>query len=205
MNDEDRFSESDLAPGPEARAAARRALLDRIAASTAALVAGAWVGGMVALGVCAAPFVFRLTPAPFSGDAMSAAFTRFDQLALGAAVVLLGAEVARTWAAGRRSIGRAARVRRVLAMLLAGCAAYIGLALTPRIAGLHREGVRRGEGELGMELEITHRRAEAVGKVEVLLGAALVVLHVLTLEGRRRDEDEEDDEQVFAPLPPGPR
>ncbi|MGK3999155.1 DUF4149 domain-containing protein [Sorangium sp. So ce1024] len=203
MNDEAQFSEDDLAPSPEERAAARRSLIDRVAASVAALAAGAWAGGMVALGACAAPFVFRLAPAPFSGDAMSAAFARFDQLALGAAVILLGAEVARTWAAGRRGAGHAARVRRVVAMVLAGCAAYVGLALTPRIAALHREGARRGEGALGVELERAHRRAELAGRAEVFLGASLVVLHVFTLGARRPEDD--DDEEMAAPLPPGPR
>ncbi|WP_437674416.1 DUF4149 domain-containing protein [Sorangium sp. So ce131] len=202
MNDEPQFSEADLAPSPEERAASRRLLIDRAAASTAALAAGAWAGGMVALGACAAPFVFRLTPAPYSGDAMTAAFARFDQLALGAAVILLGAEVVRTWAAGRRGVGPAARVRRVLAMVIAGCAAYVGLALTPRIAALHRDGARRGEGELGMELERAHRRAELAGRAEVFLGASLVVLHVFTLGARR---PELDDEEADAPLPPGPR
>ena len=62
----------------------------RLAAAVGALAAGVWVGGMVALGACAAPFVFRMTPAPYSGDAMGAAFARFDQIALGAAVALLG-------------------------------------------------------------------------------------------------------------------
>ncbi|AUX26644.1 hypothetical protein SOCEGT47_072140 [Sorangium cellulosum] len=204
MNDEAQFSEADLAPSPEERAASRRHLIDRVAASAAALAAGAWAGGMVALGACAAPFVFRLAPAPFSGDAMSAAFARFDQLALGAAVILLGAEVARTWAAGRRGASGAARVRRALAMVMAGCAAYVGLALTPRITELHREGARRGEGALGVELERVHRHAELAGRAEVFLGATLVVLHVFTLGARRPEDDDEDDEAV-APLPPGPR
>ncbi|WP_437621528.1 DUF4149 domain-containing protein [Sorangium sp. So ce1151] len=204
MNDEAQFSEADLAPSPEERAASRRSLIDRAAASVAALAAGAWAGGMVALGACAAPFVFRLAPAPFSGDAMSAAFGRFDQLALGAAVILLGAEVARTWAAGRQGASRAARVRRVVAMVMAGCAAYVGLAVTPRITALHREGARRGEGENGVELERLHRRAELVGRSEVFLGASLVVLHVFTLGARRPEQDDEDDEAA-APLPPGPR
>jgi hypothetical protein len=204
MTDEARFSESDLAPSPEERSFARRALVDRVAASIGALAAGAWVGGMIALGACAAPFVFRLTPAPFSGDAMSSAFARFDQLALGASVLLLGAEVARTWAAGRRGGNLAARTRRALAIAMAAGAAYTGLSLTPRIIELHRQGVRQGDGELGMELARVHGRAESVGKLETLFGVGLVVLHVLTLGARRRDDDD-DDEQALAPLPPGPR
>jgi hypothetical protein len=204
--EEHRFTEADLEPGPEERRAALRTLVDRAAASVAALVAGAWAGGMIALGVCAAPFVFRLTPAPFSGEAMGAAFARFDQLALGAAVVLLGAEVVRTWAAGRRGRTLAARVRRGLAMLMAAAAAYIGLALTPRINELHRNGARRGMGEQGAELDRIHRRAEMLGRAEVLFGATVVVLHVLTLRTRRpEDEDEEGDDDASAPLPPGPR
>jgi len=204
QDQEHRFTAADLEPSPEERRAARRALVDRVAASAAVLAAGVWIGGMIALGACAAPFVFRLTPAPFSGEAMGAAFARFDQIALGAAVILLGAEVARTWAAGRHGRSPAARARRLLAMLLAGAAAYMGLALTPGINELHRAGARRGVGEQGAQLEALHRRAELIGRGETLLGAAVVVLHIFTL-GARRPEDDDDDEEAFAPLPPGPR
>ena len=203
MNEE-RFSASDLEPSDEEKRGAARSLVDRIAATVAVLAAGVWVGGMLALGACAAPFVFRLTPAPYSGDAMGAAFARFDQVALGAAVVLLGAEVARTWAAGVRGRSAAARVRRALAVLIAACAAYTGLSITPHINELHRAGAQRGQGPLGEELEAIHRRAESLGKVETALGVALVALHVFTLAARRRD-DEHDEQGAYAePLPPGP-
>lgn len=205
QDQEHRFTEADLEPSPEERRAARRALVDRVAASVAVLAAGATIGGMVALGACAAPFVFRMTPAPFSGEAMGAAFARFDQIALGAAVVLLGAEVARTWAAGRRGRTLAARARRMAAMLLAGAAALMGLTITPKINDLHRAGARRGEGEQGVVLEALHRRAELIGRAEVLLGAAVVVLHIFTLGARRPEDDEDDEDEAFAPLPPGPR
>ncbi len=198
---ETRFSAADLEPSDEEIAAARRSLVDRIAATIAIVAAGVWVGGMVALGACAAPFVFRLTPAPFSGDAMGAAFARFDQIALGAAVVLLGAEVARTWAAGGRGRGIASRARRLVAVIMAACAAYEGLSLTPHILQLHRSGAQRGEGPLGEELDRTHKTAETVGKVESGLGIVLIALHVFTV-GARRPDDEEDD--YTAPAPPGP-
>jgi putative copper export protein len=190
--DEIRFSAKDLEPDQDEVRAARRGIVDRVGATVAVLAAGVWVGGMVALGACAAPFVFRLTPAPFSGDAMGAAFARFDQIALGASVVLLGAEVARTWAAGPSARSVAARVRRVSAFVMAGCAAYIGLVLSPHINELHRGGALRGVGDLGAELDRTHRTAEAVGKLETGLGVLVVVLHVLTLGPARRREDEED-------------
>src|SRR5262245_53749859 len=130
---ETRFSAEDLLPSDADKQALRRSLVDRSAATVAVLAAGISAGGMIALGVCAAPFVFRMTPAPFSGDAMGAAFARFDQIAIGASVVLLGAEVARTWAAGPRGRTLAARARRLIAIAMAGCAVYIGLTLSPRI------------------------------------------------------------------------
>jgi hypothetical protein len=200
MNDqEERFSASDLEPSDDEKRAARRSILERAAAAVAALAAGAWVGGLVALGACAAPFVFRLTPAPHSGDAMGAAFARFDTFALGAAVVTLGAEVVRTWAAGPRGRTTAARVRRLAAVLMAASAAYVGLVISPRIMDLHRSGARRGEGPVGAELEQIHKRAEALGKAETAIGALLVALHVFTLPARRPDDEDDYD----APLPPG--
>ncbi|APR83314.1 Hypothetical protein A7982_08663 [Minicystis rosea] len=203
MNGE-RFTAADLEPSDEEKLAQLRTNVDRIAATLAVLAAGVWVGGMVALGACAAPFVFRLTPAPYSGDAMGAAFARFDQIALGAAVVLLGAEVARTWAARGRARQLAARIRRVAAVSIAGLATYGGLLLTPQIIDLHRQGVQRGVGPQGALLESIHHRAESVGKVETVLGVVLVALHVFTLPVRR-PEDDDDDDAYATPLPPGPR
>jgi uncharacterized membrane protein len=200
MNEE-RFSASDLEPSDEEKSRALRGVVERVAATVAVLAAGVWVGGMLALGACAAPFVFRLTPAPYSGDAMGAAFARFDQVALGAAVLLLGAEVTRTWAAGARGRSPAARVRRGLALIIAACAAYTGLSITPHINALHRAGAQRGQGQLGEELEVIHRRAELLGKAETVLGVALVGLHVFTLGARRPDDDEEG--HYAEPLPPG--
>jgi hypothetical protein len=198
------FSAADLAPSDEEKNAARRALVERIATCLAVLAAGTWVGGMVALGAAAAPFVFRLTPAPYSGDAMGAAFARFDQMALGAAVVLLGAEVARTWAAGAGARSLAARVRRFSSVIMAACAVYIALALSPHINELHRGGAQRGVGALGEELERTHKMAEAVGKLETGLGVLVVVLHVFTLATRRPgDDDESEDESYASPGAPG--
>lgn len=200
MNGE-RFTAADLEPSDEEKQAQLRERVDRIAATVAVLASGISVGGMVALGACAAPMVFRLAPAPYSGDAMGAAFARWDQIALGAAVTLLAAEVARTWAAGARARRLAARVRRIFAVIVAASAAYIGLSLSPHINDLHRSGARRGVGPEGVALDTIHRRAELVGKLETALGVALVGLHVLTL-GARRPEDDDDHAE---PLPPGPR
>lgn len=194
-----RFTEADLAPAPSDT---RRVVLERLAVVVAVLAGGVVVGGLVALGACAAPFVFRLTPAPFSGDAMGSAFARFDQIAIGAGVAMLAAEVLRTWLDRRDRRAVAPRVRRLSAVLMAGCAAYIGLALTPAINGLHRAGVQRGVGAEGEELDRIHKRAESFGKAEVVLAIVAVALHVATVRGRGAHDDE-DDEEAVAPLAPG--
>jgi uncharacterized membrane protein len=203
---ETRFTAEDLEPSDEEKLSARRVLIDQAAVAVAVLAAGIWMGGMIALGACAAPFVFRLTPDPYSGEAMGAAFARFDQIAIGAAVIMLGAEVARTWAQGPRGRSAPARVRRLLAILMAAGAVYSGLVLTPSISGAHRAGVRQGIGPEGAELSQIHKRASTIGKVEIAFGVALVALHVFTLRARRPEDDDDDGEELApGPLPPGPR
>lgn len=199
---ETRFTEADLEPTLEERAAARRDLADRAAACAAVVATGIWIGGMIALGACAAPAVFRLTPAPFSGEAMGAAFAQFNRIAIGAAAVLLLAEGVRTFAGRARSRTVGARVRRGAAVLMAAFAAYVGTFVTPRITELHQQGARRGVGPDGELLDRIHGHAEVLGKSEVVLGIVVACLHVLTLRGKRDDDDEEGSP---APLPPGPR
>lgn len=203
---ETRFTEEDLLPSPEERRARVNAIVERVALTAAVLAAGLYIGGLVALGACAAPAVFRLAPTPFSGDAMGAAFARFDQVAIGASVVALGSEIARTWAAGLPGRTLAARIRRFCAIFMAFAATYVGMALTPRINELHRAGVRRDESPQGQVLEAIHKRAELAGKAGMLFAVGFVALGVFTLRVRRpEDEDEDEIGEVFAPLPPGPR
>lgn len=196
------FTEDDLAPGPEERSRARAATADRAAAAVAAIAAGVVVGGMIALGACAAPAVFALAPAPHSGYAMGAAFARFDRVAIGASVILLAAEVVRTYLARRRRPEILARVRRLAAFALAGCAAIMGLSVSPSINELHAGGARRGEGEQFRRLEAIHQRAETIGRIEVVVGLVLVGLHVFTV---RRAPDDDGEAEPVAPLAPGPR
>lgn len=195
------FSEADLEPSPTERAAKRRDLIDRAAGSVGALAAGVIAGGMLALGACAAPAVFRLAPAPYSGHAMGEAFTRFDRIAIGAACVALGAEVVRTYLARGSRPRLGARIRRLTAIALAACTALLGLSISPAIVALHLDGAQRGQGEAGQKLEALHKRAETVGKLEVALGFALVGLHLFTV---RRAADDEEEDDAPAPLPPGP-
>jgi hypothetical protein len=195
------FSEADLAPSDDDRREARADLLDRAAASVGALSAGALVGGLFAMGACAAPMVFRVVPAPASGLAMGGAFARFDRVAIGCACVALGAEVVRTFLARRSAPSLAARARRLVAIGLAAAATWMGTSVSPAILDLYAAGARRGVGDEGAALEAIHQKATTIGNLEALLGAALVALHVSTRRGPARDEEHVAD----APLPPGPR
>jgi len=193
------FTEADLQPSAAERAAGRLVMVERVAAAVAALALGAWAGGLVALGACAAPQVFSLVPPPLSGRTMGGAFARFDSVAIGCTLTALGCEVARSYIARRRASHWPARARRYLTMLAALLALYSGVWLSPTINALHAGGARRGVAADGAELERVHQRAELVGKLAVALAALLVLLHTLTMPTRDRD-----DEQVAAPLPPGP-
>lgn len=154
---------------------ARRALV------TLALVAlGVWMGGLVALGAIAAPVVFVMVPAPTSADAMTLVFRRFDMLAVGCVMTVLVVEMALSRLRDR-PIARLDMARAGLATLAAGAAIYVAVFVSPRIDALHRGGAIRGLGPAGGELEAIHVIAERLGKLELLLGIAVVALHVATL------------------------
>jgi hypothetical protein len=197
------FSEADLAPGDDEKRARRRALIERAAASIAVVALGMWAGGLIALGACAAPFVFEFTPYPFSGQAMGLAFQRFDGIAMACGTIVLGCEVARTLVSRRREAQMWPRIRRVLAVLLAVGAVYGGMRLTPTIREMHERGVRRNVGAEGAELERIHAQAELIGKATVPLAVFLIFLQLFTLKSALELLAEED--EAVAPLPPGPR
>ena len=203
---EDVFTEEDLVPTAEPLRASNT--IEKTATTVAVLGYGLVAGGMIALGACAAPFVFRLTPPPLSGHAMGAAFSRFDMIAVVCAVVGLAAEIARTIVSLRtkRAAGWIARTRRYAAILFAAATVYTATQLSPEIVALHAAGVRRdvSDDPESARLESTHQRAELVGKVVVGLAALLVGLHVASL-GATPGATREDDDEALAPLPPGPR
>lgn len=193
------FSEADLAPSAEERRAKVALYADRAASTVAVLSTAAIVGGLVAMGACAAPFVFKLTPAPQNGDAMGAAFARFDRIAIGACLALLAAEGVRTFIARNLPRSAIARVRRLVSIGFSACVVYVAATITPAILDLHHAGAIRGEGDQGARLAELHGRAELAGKVEAVLGLLIVTLHVFT--PKRRPEDE--DYFVAAPGAPG--
>lgn len=200
---EDVFTEADLESSDDHRRTHQLMRVDRGATIIAVTALGLWCGGMIALGACAAPMVFQLTPYPSSGHAMGSAFSRFDSIAMGCGLVLLACEVGRTIVAlklGRRSSSLLGRIRRYGAIFMAAAAAFTGLHLTPGIMELYRAGARRNVGVSGTQLEQLHAQAEMIGKVTVGLAVLLIALHILTLPMARPD----DEHQALTPLPPGP-
>jgi hypothetical protein len=197
----DVFTAADLEPSDDERKAVRRAWMHRAAATVAITAAGLWIGGLIALGACAAPFVFKLTPYPLSGYAMGSAFARFDGIAIGCSVVMLGCEVMRTLLGVPARKAWIARVRRYAALLMACGAIYTGMVLSPGIMALHEGGVRRDASAQGQQLEAIHGKAELIGKLLVPLGVLLIALHVFTL---RSAEEELEAIEARAPLAPGP-
>jgi hypothetical protein len=201
----DVFTEDDLAPSDDEKRAVRNSRIDKAAATVAAIALGVWLGGTIALGACAAPKVFELTPYPFSGKAMGAAFMRFDMIAIGCAVVALGAEVARTVLVLKSRSRKGAlvgRIRRYLLIIFAAGVVWTGTQISPSIMALHESGVRRNVGAEGGELERIHAQAELIGKVNAVIALVLIVLHVSTV--RSPYDELEEDEEVYAPAPPGP-
>jgi putative copper export protein len=148
--------------------------------STVALLAIAvWLGGLVALGALAAPVVFATVSFPASADAMSIVFRRFDSVAMTCAAIVLATEAVRPVAG--LTFERFAAARAGASLVAAMAAVYEGLKVSPRIAGLHAAGAIRGVDEAGLELARLHDVAEWCGKIELVLLAAVVVLHTVAL------------------------
>ena len=166
-----------------------RARVELGAAVLAVVCLALWVGGLVALGACAAPIVFRIVPAPLSGEAMGTVFRRFDAVAISCAIIVLGCEAVRIFVSNRSSSADGTvrvpavfeRTRTTLAVVAAAAAIYGGAHLSPEIVALHAGGAVRGFGADGLELERLHKIAESIAKVEVSAGLLLLALHVTTL------------------------
>ena len=151
---------------------------------TLALVAlGLWMGGMVALGAIAAPVVFGMVPAPWSADAMTVVFRRFDKLAVACVIVVLAVEAALAMLRDRK-IERLDLVRGALVTFAAAAAVYVAAVVSPRIEALHRGGAIRGLGSAGEELNAIHQVAERAGKVELFLAIAVIALHIASFTRR---------------------
>jgi hypothetical protein len=156
--------------------------LARATTAVALLALAAWLGGLLALGAIVAPVIFTHVPVQGAATAMTVVFQRFDLVAMACAAVLLATEAARAMA--RVPFMRLDHVRAGLSIVAAAAAVYEGVAVSPRIAALHAAGVVRGLGDAGLELSRLHDTAERLGKTEVLVLAAVVVLQALTAGAR---------------------
>jgi hypothetical protein len=150
----------------------------RLVAVFGTLAVAAWLGGLISLGALVAPVVFSQVPTPWSADAMTVVFRRFDLLAMGCAAILLACEAVR--AVGRAPFARAHLARAIASVLAAAAAVYQGTSVSPGIAELHAAGAVRGVGAAGAELSRLHDLAEALGKAQVVLLVMVIVLEAVT-------------------------
>lgn len=154
----------------------------RTFASIVALLAwGTWLGGLVALGAISAPLVFRNVPAPYSADAMTLVFRRFDVVAMICAALVVGRELLSLLdgISQRLERRRVEMLRMASAVAAAVLAVVEGLWLSPSIEALHRAGAVRHVGELGERLETMHGWAESVSKAELLFLVAFVICYIV--------------------------
>jgi hypothetical protein len=110
---------------------------------------------------------------------MSLVFRRFDAVTMACAALVVASEAGRALAGARFTAldhGRGA-----VSLLAAVAAVVEGLSVSPRIAALHADGAVRGVNAAGVELAHLHDVAEALAKAQVILLAAVLVLHVLCL------------------------
>jgi hypothetical protein len=152
----------------------------RAAAVVALLAVAVWLGGLIALGALVAPVVFTVVSMPWSADAMTLVFRRFDAVAMVCAAALLASEAILALTSPVR-FARVDHLRAGVSLLAAIAVVYEGTAVSPRIATLHQAGAVRGLGDAGIELARLHTVAEACGKIEVVLLALVVVLQVVAL------------------------
>lgn len=148
----------------------------RVVQAVEALSVALWIGGLVTLGAVVAPVVFGTVPAPYSSDAMTEVFQRFDRIAMTCSVVALACEV--VTAKLKRTLELTDFARVGFLVLMSGLAVLEGAVFSPEIASLHARGALRGSGELGIRLETVHVRAEAVTKAQFALGVAFFGLLV---------------------------
>jgi hypothetical protein len=159
-------------------------VLAAVLVTTAQILAGAWMGGILVTGALVAPVVFHRVPAPTSGDAMTEVFMRFDRVALGIAAALVFLEV--TLAFVRKPLHRIDAARLLLTIALVGLIVTGASWISPAIAALHQAGAIRGIGEGGAEIERLHVVAKRIGVAELLALGAFVGLHVARLRRLRR-------------------
>lgn len=160
----------------QAPAQARRGTAEVFVVTLYVLGLGLWASGLLIAGAIVAPVVFRVVPAPTSGDAMAIVFQRIDRLALVLAVVLAGCEG--TLAVLRPYLRKRDVVRFALLGLMVAGALTETLYFTPQIAALHAAGVLRDASAGGLRMEELHHGASRIGSCICILAAVLAFAQV---------------------------
>jgi hypothetical protein len=150
-------------------------------------------GGLLAIGAIVAPTVFR-SGISAAADLMTTIFTRFDRVAVALVVLALIAEAVSVAMRGA-PLDRLRIARGALVILFSLSVGVQSGYLSPTIARLHTEGVRRYEGPRGIEFDRVHNWSSRVGKVAVSLAIAAVVAVLLD---RARQESRSGDRSVDA-------
>ena len=131
-------------------------------------------GGLRAI---VAPTIFR-SGISAAADLMTTIFTRFDRVAVALVIVALIAEGVSVALRGA-PMDRLRIARGALVVLFALSVGVQSGYLSPTIARMHAEGVRRYEGERGQAFDRVHNWSSRVGKVAVTLAIAATVAVLL--------------------------
>jgi hypothetical protein len=146
------------------------AKLNRVIQTLQRLFLGIIIGGILVLGACVAPMVFRSLPPFEAATLMGPMFKRFDSwlfyLTIGVLIVEI---ILQSW---QKSI---VLWRTLLLSALLAMVSMSIFVLNPGVDALHQQGVRRGTDQKGSELNRLHRQAEGAYKVIVVLSIGLLL------------------------------
>ena len=154
--------------------------------SILALCLAVLFGGRLVMGAIVAATVFRTLPIPMAAMAMTAAFSRFDGLAvvLTSVVVVLSAVLA--YLKYGRPSHAPALIRWSKASLVGLMIVNVGAMqwiehtmIVPTIQEYQKKGIQRGVGKEGQAFDTAHRKAEGLFKVHAVAEAILLVITIL--------------------------
>lgn len=193
----ERFTDADLEPAAELRAAGRRLIAELGATAAAVLIAGLWLGVVLTARHLATRVLGALLPEALASRLGEAMAQRADRWGLGLAAGLLATEIVRTVVARGRGRLLAARLRRMVVLVLGGCAVLLAVVLGAPDAG---PAAASSPGAAAPALGGLGVQGGALRSFELVLLVLLVLLEVATLP-RLTAEPEEG---WASPKPPGP-
>ncbi|MBI2867303.1 MAG: DUF4149 domain-containing protein [Chloroflexi bacterium] len=139
-----------------------------------------WLGGIVLIGLLAAPAVFRLSPSREAAGTLTGGLLRRLDAMKASAIALLAIAVAVRAALWEESVTTAATARYALLGAMALAAALSGLVLSPYLRGLRRLLGPIDQAPLDHPLRRAFRRGHGLSMLLMLaeLGCGVAVLFV---------------------------